>query len=160
MTFVVNGSDIRFYASGQTTLSVPGISFGITLTFTNCTDATCTAGTNAQLRGNGHFAFSSLSFNTGQFVIDPVSLFSMNLSASGSFSSSVSSGIFSASAWGNYSVTLVINADSFQASGSVSGGASAKAWIAKASISIGTSVSFNPLQFCISIIGRNICFSI
>ena len=160
MTFVVNGSDIRFYASGQTTLSVPGISFGITLTFTNCTDSTCTAGTNAQLRGNGHFAFSSLSFNTGQFVIDPVSLFSMNLSASGSFSSSVSSGIFSASAWGNYSVTLVINADSFQASGSVSGGASAKAWIAKASISIGTSVSFNPLQFCISIIGRNICFSI
>lgn len=160
ITFVVNGSDIRFYASGQTQLNVPGIVFGITLTFTNCTDATCSAGTNAQLRGRGFFAFAGLSFDTGQFVIDPVALFNINLSGSGGFSSSVSSGPFSASAWGDYSVRLLINADSFQASGSVNGGASGKAFFVKANISIGTSLSFNPLRFCITIISRNVCFSI
>lgn len=160
ITFVVNGSDVRFFASGQTQLSVPGLTFGITLTFTNCTDSSCTSGTNAQLRGRGHFSFAGLSFDTGQFVIDPVALFSINLSGSGGFSSSVSSGPFSANAWGDYTVRLLINADSFQASGSVNGGASGKAFFVKASISIGTSLSFNPLRFCISIIGRDICFSI
>lgn len=155
-TLVVNGSDIRFWASGQTSVNVIGISFGVTLIATNCTDSSCTAGTNPQLRGRGYFSFSGISFDTGNFVIDPVTLFRINTSGSGSFN--VSTGFLSARAWGSYSAQLVISPDEFRASGSVSGGASARLGFIRASINIGVGLSFNPLGFCVRVI-RDVCFS-
>lgn len=155
-TLVVKGSDIRFWASGQTSVSVTGISFGVTLAFTNCTDSSCTAGTNAQLRGRGYFNFSNLGFDTGNFVIDPITLFRINTSAAGSFS--VSTGFLSARAWGNYSAQLVISPDEFRASGSVSGGASAKA-LFTVTVGLGVGLSFNPLGFCVQVI-KSVCFNI